>query len=101
MHTPTQMSQYFSRQGKGQRKKEAQAGCRVHGPALRTLATVHMRRTRWRVEHTLFLGHLHTWKPCTWPGVCRAMLGTCHSYAWWPQYAWPSWSCRIGRHRLS
>lgn len=77
MQTLTQMSQYFSRQGKGQRKKEVQAGCGAHSPVLRTLAAVHMCRTGWRVGRTLFLGHLHTWQP---------------------QYPWPSWGCWKGRH---
>lgn len=92
MQSLTQMSQYFSRQGKGQKRKEAQAGTEACSPVLRTLDAVHTCRTRWRWT-------LHTWQPCTCPRACRAIPDVSHSHAWRPQSLWPPRICQRGRHR--
>lgn len=68
MWTLTQMSQYFSRQGKGQGKKEARAGSEARSPVRRSLAAAHTCRTRWKVDRTLFPGHLHICSLAPAPG---------------------------------
>lgn len=90
MQSLTQMSRYFSRQGKGQKRKEARAGTEVCSPVLRPVAAVYTCRTRWRVDSTLFPGHLHTWQPCTCPRACRAIPDVSHSHARRPRSLWPT-----------
>lgn len=70
------------------------AGTEACSPVLGPVVAVHTCRTRWRVDGTLFPGHLHTCQPCTCPRACRAIPDVSHSHAWRPQCLWPPQICR-------